>query len=97
MNKASKISYIKSVIRNMGEIDLTYNNHCNLPCIKDEIVSYQLPVKLYEHRTEVNTFDFDTEDVIDVDYIQYEDLEDHIVEQLLYIVQEWEEMQLQGK
>lgn len=97
MNKDNKIAYIKSVIRNMGDIDLSNENHSTLPCVKDEIVSYQLPIKMYEHRVELNTYDFDTENVIDVDYVEYEKLESHIIEQLLFLVQEWEEVQLQGK
>lgn len=97
MNKAAKISYIKSVIRNMGEIDLSKENHFVLPYLKYDEFSCQLPVKMYEHRVETVTLDTESGKGLDVDYIQYEDLEDHIVEQLLYIVQEWEEMQLQSK
>ena len=96
MNKDNKIAYIKSVISNMGEIDLSNDNHSTLPRIKNDEVSYHLPMVMYEYRVEVLQF-LNSEEVIGVDYIEYENLPDHVIEQLLHLVQNWEEVQMTSK
>ena len=97
MNKDNTIAYIKSVIVNMGEIDLSNDNHSTLGRIKNDEESFQLPMIMFEHRVEVLQFNHFSDDVIGVDYIEYENLPDHVIEQLLHLVQNWEEVQMTSK
>ena len=93
MNKEEKISIIKSIIRDFGTFTIADVEADSSPCLnslgKD---THQLAETFYEHKVEAITYVHESE--VDTDYITYEDLEPHIIEEILALANVWEAIQL---
>ena len=93
MNKEEKITIIKSIIRDFGTFSIADVEAESRPCInslgKD---THQLAETFYENKVETTTYIHESE--VDTDYIPYEDLEPHIIEEILTLSQSWESIQL---
>ena len=87
MNKETKINYIKSVIGDLGEFTPQQVEYTAPVVSTSGEITYQLAERFYEHKVEVVTYQ--DERYIDTDYIPYEQLEDHIIEQIVVQVNNW--------
>ena len=87
MNKEAKINFIKSVIGDLGEFTPQQVEHTAPVVSTSGEITYQLAERFYEHKVEVVTYQ--DESYIDTDYIPYEELEDHIIAQIVVQVSDW--------
>jgi len=93
MNKEEKINYIKEIIKDFGTFTIADVEAESSPCInsmgKD---AHQLLETFYEHKAEAVSYIH--ESVVDTDYIEYENLSEETIEEILTLAQSWEAIQL---